>query len=108
VLLLLEGLGFCAKGEGGPWDLWLNVAGERDPVRSTDFRELRLRHADWLVRNTRRPLTDIAVECGFADASHFSRCYRAQFGCPPSAERQLRAKQAAGGDASRAETEAAA
>lgn len=52
------------------------------------FRVLRLRHADWLVRNTRRPLTNIAVECGFADASHFSRCYRVEFGLSPSDTRQ--------------------
>jgi transcriptional regulator GlxA family with amidase domain len=48
------------------------------------IRGLRLRHADWLVQNSRRSMTDIAVECGFTDASHFSRCYRMEFGRPPS------------------------
>lgn len=49
--------------------------------------ELRLRYARWLMGG-RRTLTAIASECGFADAAHFSRRYRARFGVPPSAERQ--------------------
>lgn len=62
------------------------------------FRELRLRHGDWLVRNTRRPMTDIALDCGFADASHFSRCYRLVFGVRPSEVREaVRARKDQGG-----------
>jgi transcriptional regulator GlxA family with amidase domain len=34
------------------------------------------------------PIIDITTACGFQSPPHFSRCYRAQFGCPPSAERQ--------------------
>lgn len=33
-------------------------------------------------------VTAIALECGFADAAHFSRAYRARFGHPPVAERR--------------------
>jgi transcriptional regulator GlxA family with amidase domain len=36
------------------------------------------------------PIIDITTACGFQSPPHFSRCYRAQFGCPPSTERQSR------------------
>jgi transcriptional regulator GlxA family with amidase domain len=36
------------------------------------------------------PIIDITTACGFQSPPHFSRCYRAQFGCPPSTERQTR------------------
>jgi transcriptional regulator GlxA family with amidase domain len=39
---------------------------------------------------TSMPIIDITTACGFQSPPHFSRCYRAQFGCPPSAERQTR------------------
>lgn len=50
-------------------------------------RKVRLSHGDWLIRNSNRPMTDIAVDCGFADASHFSRCYRQEFGHQPTQAR---------------------
>jgi AraC family transcriptional regulator, glycine betaine-responsive activator len=37
---------------------------------------------------------DIATACGFQSPPHFSRCYRIQFGYPPSAERKLGEKRA--------------
>ena len=36
---------------------------------------------------TAKPVLDVAVACGFASASHFSRCYRAEYGRKPSHER---------------------
>jgi transcriptional regulator GlxA family with amidase domain len=33
---------------------------------------------------------DVTTSCGFKSPPHFSRCYRAQFGYPPSAERRTR------------------
>jgi transcriptional regulator GlxA family with amidase domain len=36
---------------------------------------------------TAKPILDVAVACGFASASHFSRCYRAVYGHKPSDER---------------------
>ena len=33
----------------------------------------------------RRPLTEIALECGFASSSDFSRSFKARYGVPPSA-----------------------
>lgn len=47
----------------------------------------RLRHAHLLLTSTERSVTDIAHECGFADASHFSRHIRAAFGATPGTVR---------------------
>ena len=47
-----------------------------------------LRRARELLLQTSMPIIDITTACGFQSPPHFSRCYRAQFGCPPSAERQ--------------------
>jgi AraC-like DNA-binding protein len=30
-----------------------------------------------------RSISEIAFACGFNDAAHFSRAFRARFGCPP-------------------------
>jgi transcriptional regulator GlxA family with amidase domain len=51
---------------------------------------MRLHHADWLLRTTDRPLTQIALTCGFADGAHFSRQYKMNFGRPPSLAREDR------------------
>lgn len=50
-------------------------------------RSLRLRTAAWLLGHSRRSIADIAMNCGFADASHLGREFRATFGMPPSAWR---------------------
>lgn len=51
------------------------------------YLELRLDRARMLLLQTTKPILDIAVACGFASASHFSRCYRARYGHKPSEER---------------------
>lgn len=64
------------------------------------YLQMRLRRARELLLQTSMPIIDITTACGFQSPPHFSRCYRAQFGCPPSAERQIRhTRQAAGGRA---------
>ena len=50
-------------------------------------RKLRLERARMLLRQTGMSVLEIAVACGFASASHFSRAYRTTFGHPPMAER---------------------
>lgn len=50
-------------------------------------RRLRLDYGRWLLENTRRSITDIAFDCGFADTAHFSRDFKAQFGQMPSKAR---------------------
>lgn len=51
------------------------------------YLELRLQRARLLLTQTSMTVLQVAVACGFSSASHFARCYRAQFGHTPSAER---------------------
>jgi transcriptional regulator GlxA family with amidase domain len=52
------------------------------------YLEMRLRHARELLLQTAMPIMDITAACGFQSPPHFSKCYRNQFGYPPSAERK--------------------
>lgn len=52
------------------------------------YLELRLRRARELLLQTEMSITSITVACGFQSACHFSKCYRALFGNPPSSERR--------------------
>ncbi len=51
------------------------------------YLEMRLRRARELLLQTSMPIMDITTACGFQSPPHFSKCYRKQFGHPPSAER---------------------
>ncbi len=51
------------------------------------YRRLRLYQARLLVRQSGIPIVEVAVACGFASPSDFSRAYRQMFGRPPAAER---------------------
>ncbi|MFZ9486733.1 MAG: GlxA family transcriptional regulator [Alphaproteobacteria bacterium] len=53
---------------------------------SAHYKELRLRRARLLIRQSGLPVLEVAVACGFVSASHFSRAYRARFGHPPRTE----------------------
>lgn len=64
------------------------------------YLEMRLRRARELLLQTAMPITDVATSCGFQSPPHFSKCYRRQFGHPPSAERQVREQAAAPASAS--------
>jgi transcriptional regulator GlxA family with amidase domain len=48
------------------------------------YRSLRLKYARWLLDNTDRSVTDIALEAGFSDCAHFSRHFKALHGFSPS------------------------
>lgn len=52
------------------------------------YRRVRLRHGHWLLANTSYSIAQVAFECGFSDASHFARCFRAEFASLPSAVRR--------------------
>jgi AraC family transcriptional regulator, glycine betaine-responsive activator len=54
------------------------------------YLEMRLRRARELLQQTAMPIMDITAACGFQSPPHFSKCYRNQFGYPPSAERKPR------------------
>ncbi len=61
--------------------LFHSVTGARP---SAVYRVLRLRYAQWLLDNTDRSVTDIALEAGFSDCAHFSRQYKAMLGINPT------------------------
>ena len=54
------------------------------------YLEMRLKRARELLLQTAMPIMDITAACGFQSPPHFSKCYRNQFGHPPSAERKIR------------------
>lgn len=58
-------------------------------VSPSDFaRKLRLRRAHDLLVDTRQPISEVALETGFADGSHFSRRFRDAYGKSPSQVRR--------------------
>jgi len=54
------------------------------------WRDMRLQHGRWRLMNSKRTITQIAHECGFADSSHFSRWFRLRFSETPSEYRKHR------------------
>jgi len=64
--------------------LFQTVVGMRPAVF---YRTLRLRYARWLLDNTTRLVTDIALDAGFSDCAHFSRQFKAMHGFTPSETR---------------------
>ena len=65
------------------------------------YRRLRMRYANWLIENTDRSVTEIAIEAGFADCAHFSRQFKDAYGLSPST-RRLQPQRPARVDAARA------
>jgi transcriptional regulator GlxA family with amidase domain len=59
------------------------------------YLEIRLRRARELLLQTAMPIMDITAACGFQSPPHFSKCYRNQFGHPPSAERKVTPQRSA-------------
>jgi transcriptional regulator GlxA family with amidase domain len=51
------------------------------------YLRVRVERARKMLLQTPKSILDVAVACGFASASHFSRCYRAIYGHKPSDER---------------------
>ena len=62
----------------------------RSPKRY--YMELRLQKARNLLMQTDMSVINVALACGFASPSHFSKCYRAQFGTTPYRERGAQAE----------------
>ena len=52
------------------------------------YAKVRLDIARQLVCRTSMRMIDIAMACGFASASHFSKRYRSALGTSPAADRQ--------------------
>ena len=55
------------------------------------FLDMRLSLAHHLLVSGDRPVSQIALECGFCDSSHLSRMFRRRYGQTPQAVRQARA-----------------
>ena len=54
---------------------------------SAFIRKTRIEHAAQLLSTTRRPITEIALDCGYGDQTAFTRQFRATVGLPPAAYR---------------------
>ncbi|MGP9805432.1 GlxA family transcriptional regulator [Paracoccus sp. NSM] len=54
------------------------------------FLDMRLSLAHHLIVTGDRPISQIALECGFCDSSHLSRMFRRRYGRTPQAVRQAR------------------
>lgn len=50
---------------------------------STVWRKMRLSHGHWLLVNTTRAVTSIALECGFSDVAHFCRWFKKTYNESP-------------------------
>ena len=57
---------------------------------ATVWRNMRLAHGHWLLLNTTRTVTQIALECGFADGAHFCRWFKRLYKESPVAFRKRR------------------
>jgi len=55
-------------------------------------RDMRVHYGLWLLVNTNKSVTAIAMESGFSDTSHFNRLFRASFGNAPSQLRHSTAR----------------
>jgi transcriptional regulator GlxA family with amidase domain len=64
-------------------------------LTARDYRSrLRMAKADWMIRQTSRSMTEIAMECGFSDSAHLTRSFKTRFEMTPSrARRSARAEQ---------------
>ena len=52
--------------------------------------EQRVGRARWLLKSTRKDITEIALETGFSSHAHLSMTFRKRVGMPPAAFRALR------------------
>lgn len=62
-------------------------------VPSRYYLQVRLEHARKLLRQSDKPILQVAMACGFASASYFSTAYRNHFGLTPREERKRPAAQ---------------
>lgn len=66
-----------------------------DALPARWYLSLRLERARRMLRETSQSVLQIGLSCGFASASHFSKAYKAGFGCTPRDERSRHARRGA-------------
>lgn len=54
------------------------------------YRDMRIRHAEWLLTNSSRSITLISQECGFADSAHLTRWFKRKYNESPKHYRHRR------------------
>lgn len=54
------------------------------------YMKLRLERAKLLLRQTSKPIVEVAIACGFSSASHFAKSYRDAYGSSPHEARAQR------------------
>lgn len=60
-------------------------------VTPSDFyRDMRIRHAEWLLTNSSLSITLISQECGFADSAHLTRWFKRKYNESPKHYRHRR------------------
>lgn len=55
---------------------------------------VRLKHSELLLKNTAKPITEIAFECGFNNADYFATAFKQKYGLSPSMYKQKKPKLA--------------
>ena len=53
------------------------------------LKDIRLNNAEQLLLNTSKPVSDIAIQCGFSDVYSFSHCFKRNFGISPKTYRKM-------------------
>lgn len=70
-----------------------NLSRQINAVTGTSFKtyinSMKVTNAEDLILNTTKPLTEIALECGFNSIRTFNRVYKQLKGCVPSSVRRL-------------------
>lgn len=57
------------------------------------YLQIRLERARHLLMQSSLPIVDVAVACGFVSASHFSKCFREEYGQSPLSARMERDRE---------------
>lgn len=60
------------------------------------YMALRLERAKLLLRQSKKPIVEVAIACGFTSASHFAKSYRDAFGSSPHEARVRKATESPG------------
>ena len=66
------------------------------------YMKLRLERAKLLLQQTKKPIVEVAIACGFSSASHFSKSYRDAYGRSPHEARARKPTGKPGKDSAKA------